>query len=320
MKTNEELHQLYETELKPGLQELESNRKKIRNNYGLFVLIIIIAFALTALFGEQFHASIFIAIAVIGFSGFMIYKNYLKHKAYRIDFKQIVVKRIVEMINPEWDYKADGRISEHDYRASTIYTQSYDRYKGDDYVKGKIEKTDFEFSELHTEYKTYTTKDGKTEEQWHTIFKGLFAHADFNKEIKGRTLVLPDTAEKMFGSLGTKMQKASGRGKLIKMENPEFEKEFVVYGSDQIESRYVITPGMMEAMLKIKKQYNKTVSFAFIGSRVYVAMYFSKDLFEPRLLKSGVQFKDVEQMASQFSLIEALIHEMNLNTRIWTKD
>ena len=49
-------------------------------------------------------------------------------------------------------------------------------------------------------------------------------------------------------------------------------------------------------------------------------MSFNKDLFEPRILKSGVRFEDMEQMNEQFNLIQTLIHEMNLNTRIWTKD
>jgi hypothetical protein len=73
-------------------------------------------------------------------------------------------------------------------------------------------------------------------------------------------------------------------------------------------------------MVNIYKKYKRPVYFSFIGSRVYVAMSFNKDLFEPRILKSGVRFEDMEQMNSQFSLIQTLIHEMNLNTRIWTKD
>ena len=76
----------------------------------------------------------------------------------------------------------------------------------------------------------------------------------------------------------------------------------------------------MESIVNIHKKYKKRVYFSFIGSRVYVAMSFNKDLFEPRILKSGVRFEDMEQMNDNFSLIQVIIHEMNLNTRIWTKD
>ena len=49
-------------------------------------------------------------------------------------------------------------------------------------------------------------------------------------------------------------------------------------------------------------------------------MSFDEDLFEPRIIRSGVRFEDMEQMNEQFKLMQVLIHEMNLNTRIWTKD
>jgi len=320
MKSTSEIQQLFETELKPGLLSLESMRKKILLRYIFMALLILLSIGATLLVGEQYSFLIFIAIAVILFALVIIYQTWRMNKDYVRQFKQEVVRKIVEMINPQWSYNPDGRISQSDYRRSELFTENVDRYKGDDLVTGIIERTDFQFSELHTEYKTVTHKDGKREEHWHTIFKGLFAHADFNKEIKGKTIVLPDTAEKLFGKWGQNLQKMSSHGKLIKLENSEFEKEFVVYGSDQIESRYVLTPGMMEAMVNIKKKYKRRIYFSFIGSRVYMAMSFSKDLFEPRIFSSGVKLRDVEQMNEQFLMIESLIQELNLNTRIWTKD
>jgi len=321
MKTKEELYQLYENQLKPSLESLEGERKSLLRQYGLSILGIILTFVLTFVFAPKMHLLFFVGIVIIGVLVFIIFKATVKQKSYRLKYKENVVKEIVKLINPEWDYQSEARISEFDYKQSLLFRTMYDRYKGDDKVTGIIEKTVFEFSELHTEYKTYTTKDGKTEEEWHTIFKGLFAQADFNKEIKGRTFVFPDSAEKMFGKWGQNLQGDNSRGKLVKMENLEFEKMFVVHGSDQIESRYVLTPMMMEAMVNIKKKYPKrNMYFSFIGSRVYVAMSFNKDLFEPRIMKSGVRFEDMEQMNAHFSLIQTIVHEMNLNTRIWTKD
>jgi len=321
MKTEEELKSLYENTLKDKLQSLEAQRKGIMLRYVFYILGIIASIGATFLSGPQ--TAYMFQIGLVGMVIFIILLIRMKKskEAYRQEFKQNVVKEIVQLINPQWNYQPDGRISETDYRMSDLFPSSYDRYRGDDLVSGVIERTDFKFSELHTEYKTTSTDgDGHTKTEWHTIFKGIFAHADFNKEIQGRTLVLPDTAEKLFGSFGKKLQKMSGRGKLIKMENVEFEKQFVVYGSDQIESRYILTPSMMESMMNIKKKYKKPIYFSFKGSRVYVAMSFSQDLFEPRIFKSGVNFDDMRQMNEQFSVIQSIVQEMNLNTRIWTKD
>lgn len=321
MKSTEELQNLYDNKLKPALESIEGQRKSILYKYIFCIVGALASFAAAFFLAETYIIVFYIAIAAILGLGFYMFFVIGKHKkAYRAIYKQDVVKAIVELINPDWKYESNGRISENDYRKSQLFNTSWDKYEGDDLVKGVIEKTDFQFSELHTQYRTYKTdSEGKREEEWHTIFKGLFAHADFNKEIKGRTFILPEHARKDFNKHGLDMGNL-GETKLVKLENPEFEKIFKVFGTDQIESRYILTPTMMEAIVNIYNKYKRRVHFSFIGSRVFVAMSFNKDLFEPRILKSGVRFEDMEQMNEQFNLIQTLIHEMNLNTRIWTKD
>lgn len=321
MKSTDELHQLYENNLKPALQAIEGKRKSILYKYTICIVGAIGSFAAAFFLAETYIYVFYLAIAAILGMGLYIFLVVRKEqKEYRAIYKQDVVKAIVNLINSDWHYESDGRISDNDYRRSQLFNRSWDKYEGDDLVKGVIEKTDFQFSELHTQYRTFKTdEEGKREEEWHTIFKGLFAHADFNKEIKGRTFILPEHAKNDFTKYNLS-EKDGGETKLVKLENPEFEKIFKVFGTDQIEARYILTPTMMEAIVNIYKKYKKRVHFSFIGSRVFVAMSFNKDLFEPRILKSGVRFEDMEQMNDQFSLIQTLIHEMNLNTRIWTKD
>ena len=41
------------------------------------------------------------------------------------------------------------------------------------------------------------------------------------------------------------------RQKLIKMDNPEFEKEFVVYSDNPIKARYILTHSLMQRILKL---------------------------------------------------------------------
>ena len=50
--------------------------------------------------------------------------------------------------------------------------------------------------------------------------------------------------------IGQKLQSfttAFSKRQLIKLEDPEFEKLFAVYGDDQIEARYILTPALMQA-------------------------------------------------------------------------
>jgi hypothetical protein len=319
MESSAFLEELYHSKLNPELTALESERKRIVTRILFSVFILLVGFLLfISGQGNSIAFAIGLVIVITSFVFFGIAIS--KYNGYKRDFKNNIVRKIIESIDSGWVYSPEACIGQDEYVQSGLFRKSWDRYNGDDLISGVIDKTDFRLSELHTQYKTVThDSKGRRTEQWHTIFKGLFAHADFNKEIKEETYVLPDLAERIFGKWGQKLQKFNSRGELVKLENPEFEKYFVVYSGDQIEARYILTPVMMEAIVNIRKHFNKEIFISFIGSRVFIAMSFSKDLFEPRLFSSGVRYADIEQMYYQLNTISVIINEMNLNTRIWTK-
>ena len=319
MKSTEELKHLYDTQLKDDLAAMEKERKVIKR---LVVLIFIIGFVFYIIFKNIYSQGFAVTVAVIGVLLVLFGLGYtaIKYFKYRKNFKEKVVSKVINLIDPDYNYNPDRHIEVNEFNDSKLFTTKADRCNGDDFISGKIENTDFKFSELNAQYKSTTTENGRTKTEWHTIFSGLFFHADFNKHIQGTTYVLPDTAEKLLGKFGQKFQKSFSRGELVKLENPEFEKLFVVHSSSQVEARYILTPVMMEAMVNISKKYKRKLYFSFIGERVYCGVKINKALFEPRIRKSGVNFSDIEEMHSLFGLIETIIHEMNLNTRIWTKE
>jgi len=44
------------------------------------------------------------------------------------------------------------------------------------------------------------------------------------------------------------------------------------------------------------------------------------ELFEPRAFKSGVSYEDVAKIYDLIKINTAIIRELDLNTRIWTKE
>ncbi len=324
MKHNPALEALYHGVLQDSLQTLEPVRRKILRNYLIALLgtiLVLVSLILYLSNVEQVKAPVPVTIGAV-FIGclvlFIMAATAQKH--YRLLFKNTVVSEVVKAVNPDWQYDPDRRISSEDYRKSGIFTQPYDKYEGDDYFSGLIDKTDFECSELHTQFVRHSRdKDGRRKDHWHTIFKGLFLHADFNKQFLGQTFVSPDYTEKLFGKWGQKLQKFSGHGALVKLENPDFEKAFKVHSTDQIEARYILTPAIMEALLRIRNEYKRPVNFSFVDSRIYCALSFNKNLFEPKIIRSGLRFNDIATMYHLFKLNETIITELNLNTRIWTK-
>ena len=133
--------------------------------------------------------------------------------------------------------------------------------------------------------------------------------------------MLPDTAEKIFGKFGQSLQSVSfGRGELIRLEDPRFEKEFCVYGEDQVEARYILTPSLMERIMAFKNKWNKDVHLSFLDSRVYIAISMYKDLFELRPFKPAADYAFLEESLRFLTLLTGVVDDLNLNTRIWTKE
>jgi hypothetical protein len=234
-------------------------------------------------------------------------------KDYVREFKHLIIQHIVDYIQDGLKYSPDRCIPQNVYELSEIFQTHVDRYKGDDLVEGLIGTTDFCFSELHTEYKTQSGKNTS----WHTIFRGLFFITKFKKDFSGKTIILPDAAEKLFGFIGQSMQSWNfSRDQLIKLENPEFEKEFVVYGTNQIESRYILTPKMMEQIVDFKKKYGKQIYISFVGSLAFVAVSYDRDMFEPKLLSTLLDFEPIKQYFEDIQFAISIADELSLNDQI----
>jgi hypothetical protein len=240
-------------------------------------------------------------------------------REYVGQFKARVIRRIIEFIDPDLTYMADGHVSRTRFHSSRIFTRYPDRLRGDDLVTGMVGKTPIEFSEVHAEYKTESAGSrGRKKRKYHTIFKGLFFSADFNRHFHGKTVVLPDTAERLFGGVGGFIQSLNkSRGELVKLENPEFEKHFVVYGDDQIESRYVLSTSLVQRILDFRKKTGRQVHLSFVGSEVFVAIPYRRNLFEPGVFSKITGFKGIREYFADLTLALGIVEDLDLNTRIW---
>lgn len=318
MKSPEEFRSFYDRELLPTLQNLEAERKKLVNGGFKWAAIGLIPFLLSLVVGGVFFLLFGVLLAV----GIYLLMNYKKIGEIQSRFKAEVIAKMVKSIDPSLSYQAAGRISESDYHKSKLFVSEINRYKGDDLVAGNVDKTAIRFSELCTQMeKTTTDSKGNKSKQITTIFRGLFFVGDFNKKFIGETVVLPDTAESLFGSLGTMFQKWNfQRDQLVKLEDPEFEKAFAVYSNDQVEARYILSTSLMQRILQFKNKSKKTPRLSFIQNEVFIAVPVSENLFEAPFFSSMLNFATIEGFNKYLVLFIGIVEDLNLNTRIWTKE
>jgi hypothetical protein len=311
--------EFYETKLLPDLKILDRERKQVDRRVLLITLItLIIIIAEGKLIPSDignWKGGIQLMTVIIGF----ILVS-LTSKKYRLDFKTKIISKITGFADESLTYAPEGTVSQAEFINSAIFQKSCNSFQGEDHFHGKIDKTAIEFSEVVARHKTTSGTASKRKTHYTTIFKGIFFVADFNKHFKTHTLVLPDTAEKLFGKFGQNLQSMSHfRGELIKLEDPEFEKEFCVYGDDQVEARYILSPALMQRIVEFKRKWNTKVYLSFRDSKVYIAIKLNKNLFETRLFKTVVDYDFIDENIRFLLLLIGIVEDLNLNNRIWTK-
>ena len=103
------------------------------------------------------------------------------------------------------------------------------------------------------------------------------------------------------------------------MDHPEFEKEFVVYATDQIEARYILSHSLMQKLLHFKTRSKHPLHISFIGQSINLAIEYNKDLFEPSVFRSLLDYKIAMQYVQTLHLCIGIIEELKLNQKLWSK-
>ncbi len=161
----------------------------------------------------------------------------------------------------------------------------------------------------------------RTDRERYTLFRGILLVADFNKSFQYKTVVLPDTAERFLGKLGQSLQAWNRtHGELVKLEDPEFEREFAVYSEDQIEARYILSTNLMQRLVQFRKKSGREISVSFVNQSIYMAIAYDRDLFEPNLFACTMNFKPIQNYYENLQLIISIIDELKLNRRVWGKN
>ncbi len=158
---------------------------------------------------------------------------------------------------------------------------------------------------------TKTTGSGKSRRTV-TVFRGPLVISRFPKRFSGRTLVVPDAGSvgNFFGDL---FKGSEGR---VRLESPEFERIFEVYGTDHVEARYLLTPTTMERLVAFKHRFDCKLRLAFVDDNLLIAIDDRRDWFPnpglfDRLTDPALVRTQLEEVARLAEIVESL----NLNAQ-----
>lgn len=302
-------------QLEPVLGELERERRRVLSRLSLLALL--------SLLGSGLLVALVPGAREPGLLGFVLSAGIvlmgiaygLLTQGYRQRFKNEVIRQLIRQLSPDLDYQPERGVGYGSYRSSQLFPREPDRYKEEDLITGRIGQTRLKVSEVHSEYKTESTDSkGRRTTHWHTIFRGLFFVFDFPKTFRGVTLVLPDSGDGGFLDL---LERFSRRGQLVKLEDPEFERYFVTYASDQVEARYLLSTSLMQRVVNFRKAFKRPLYMAFSGGNLYLALPTPKNFFEPHILRP-TRMEDLADYLADLRFVLSVVDELNLNTRIWS--
>lgn len=315
-------------EIYPTLAGLEPVRKLYRKRskiYGTLVWLPLIGLIAGGIAMQDGAIFFFIGAGlwfVISLILYQIKAGSVKRQ-FCTNYKNTVIPALLSLIDSQLEFNPEGGIPASEFSYSELFTTKPDRYSTEDLIFGYYGKTALRLAEVHAEdRRTTTDSKGRTKTTYVTIFKGLLLIADFNKHFHGRTFVFPDKAEKLFGGVGRFFQKLGGRKEtdLIQLENVDFEKRFAVYSTDEIEARYILSTSLMERLIEMRERFGKDVRMGFKDSCLLLAVPYMKSFLEPKTNLPATETGQIDGMMEELKYFLDTIEELDLNTRIWTKE
>ncbi len=289
----------------------DANRKYKANMLAFkYSTISVIALSVLTLIYSDFTAVLFLVVMPFYFIGTAIgvVSRLKKHIKFR--YKKEIILPMLNYLYEDVKYKSYQKISVNLIRKSLLLKKYVHTHKGDDYIKCRIGNAIIQFSEIEA---CGTRSDIG-------FFNGVFIAASFNKYFKSKTIVYDKRDYTNFKKSLLNLSGDTNEAEIIKLEDSVFNKKFKVIGENQIESRYILSTSFMQRLLDYNNKMKKNVSFSFVDNKFFIVMPNAKNMLEPTILKSIYDKEYIELYYNYLLSITDLVHNLDLNTRIWTKE
>lgn len=266
--------------LAPQLAAIEEQRLSFLQSYRLRRAVavagipLVVAFAIfLGFFILEDGVQVALAIVVLG-GAVILYWVGAPKRLYAALYKLEILPRIASAFGLVYD--PAQIISPNILKLSRI-VPSYDAYNSDDYFRGTYSNTSVHFSDM-----TLTRREGHGKNKRDVIvFHGLVVFVQLPQpRFSGHTIMVGNShkAARWLRQMLTGLQRAD-------MVDPEFEKIFDVYTSDQTEARYLIHPAMIERFKAMRgEQRARGMMAAYWENNVLLLFHTGRNHFEPAQL------------------------------------
>lgn len=219
---------------------------------------------------------------------------------------KVLKKRMGEQLKAKLIYQYNHKIAQSTFRESGIFNLTPTIYEGEDYISGYIGTATFEMSELNV------ARLSPVRAIYETIFRGIFFKANFFYDVGGGLIVFIPQEEKQ--ELSETIRGITSRGgQRIHLPTQEFNDAFVAYAESGVDVNSLLSQNAFKTIMDYKKRSGKKIYVSFYNGYVNIAITESKDILEPKILKSNANFKLIREYFEDILLIMSIVEDFDLN-------
>ena len=316
-----DFHEIFQNKVLITLREYESERIKKKNEVSLYsnVAILVSAICIALFIGcnlyflfkgfnllaiyfiDNFLIGIGITLIVIFYVLYLVI-HIITKKNFEYKLKLKIIPVIMEAF-PGFSYQRTPTLTYNEINSSMILPSPMRFNSSDDCFLGKYKDVKIDI----TEGACMTSHN-------YIGFAGVIIKIKMNKNFEGTTIIRPkksDCADDYSDLKNAKLQE-------VILEDTEFNNEYVIYSTDQVEARYLITTVFLERFRNIKKCFNaKCIYCSFINDSIFLGVHTGTDLFSiGDLYKPVTDFKQFDTMLEEFVSIIELVDLLKLDKNI----
>ena len=295
-------------ECRPKLDELEDVRRdKLKMFEMRKKLALPIAALLTPLLGFVDYWLLFLrssddsaaGLSIAGLAGLWAWVSSPKRQ-YARAYKSDILPEIAGLFG-DFTYDVKGKIPMDAMKPSKV-VPNHTIYTSEDYFSGEYKNVGITFSEIELR-----KKSGKNTVR---VFKGLavlLTHG--TRKFHGHTILTKDLA-----GLNKWFKKQTSQFKRADLVDPEFERLFDVYTTDQVEARYLIDPRIIENLKSLYKEYSgDKMMAAFYDDHFLILIGSNVNHFEPADINTPATNEDgLLAMKREIGQILSIVDKLSL--------
>lgn len=235
---------------------------------------------------------------LIAFNIALGYSIYVLFQKYKVKAKNMMLEKLLSYIG---DFKKSSELGLFSYVKTLSLFDKFNRYDCDDRIQGTYNLLKVDIAEINLALETGRGKHRRVK----PVFKGLLVIIPCLKKFKGKTIIKRNSINIGFNS------------SKVNLEDPEFEKLYDVYSTDQIEARYLITTAFMNRMVQLaRKGIGENITLSFELGKVNIAVASLKNWFEFPLFKKATKIENYRAIILEIITILKIIDSLKLDKNI----